>query len=171
MELLNQNTPYYLLAIIAVALWSIPWKALALWKSARRNHVGWFIFFLLINTAGILEILYLIILRKKGQESPAKQTVAGANRLFHSESNGESSPLPYERPQIDTDEYTNEEKEAEHQEILADLKQRSGGRYDRDAFNLRKLRMQKRLEEGVPDGQGNLSEQQPSAGGKIDSPL
>lgn len=171
MELINQNTPYYLLAIIAVALWSIPWKALALWKSARRNHVGWFIFFLLINTAGILEIIYLIILRKKGQESTVKQELPGASKLFHQHSRSDNMNLPYERPQIDTDEYTSEEKEAEHQEILADLKQEGGLSYDRNAFNLRKLRMQKRLEEGTPDDQKNLSEQQQSAGGKINSPL
>ncbi|MBU2025873.1 MAG: DUF5652 family protein [Patescibacteria group bacterium] len=45
--------------LIILTLWTIPWKAMALWKSARSGQIGWFMFFVLINTAGIMEILYL----------------------------------------------------------------------------------------------------------------
>lgn len=48
-----------LVILIAIVIWSIPWKGFALWKSARRGESIWFIVLLLINTAGILEILYL----------------------------------------------------------------------------------------------------------------
>jgi methionyl-tRNA synthetase len=48
-----------LIILIAIIVWSIPWKGFALWKSARRGENIWFIILLLINTAGILEILYL----------------------------------------------------------------------------------------------------------------
>ena len=50
-------------------LWSIVWKGLALWKAARRGEKVWFVVFLIVNTAGILEIIYLIIKRK--QNPPA----------------------------------------------------------------------------------------------------
>ena len=40
-------------------LWSVVWKGLALWHSARRAEKWWFVAFLLLNTAGILEIVYL----------------------------------------------------------------------------------------------------------------
>jgi len=30
-------------------IWSIFWKGLALWRSARMNHKGWFIALLVIN--------------------------------------------------------------------------------------------------------------------------
>jgi hypothetical protein len=46
--------------LLAVA-WSLVWKALALWKSARKNSPIWFIMLLLINTLGILEILYIFL--------------------------------------------------------------------------------------------------------------
>jgi hypothetical protein len=49
-------------------IWSISWKGLALWKSARQESKVWFIVFLIVNTLGILEILYLYIFSKK----PAK---------------------------------------------------------------------------------------------------
>lgn len=46
-------------------IWSILWKGLALWRSARMNHKGWFIALLIINTVGIFEIVYLIVTRKR----------------------------------------------------------------------------------------------------------
>ena len=45
-------------------LWSLCWKGLALWKSARNDERYWFLALLLINTAGILEMLYLFVFAK-----------------------------------------------------------------------------------------------------------
>lgn len=50
--------------IAVVALWSAVWTGLALWHAARREQKGWFILFLLVHTAGILEIIYLIFVVK-----------------------------------------------------------------------------------------------------------
>ena len=59
----NQNSrDLFAIIVTAVVLWSIPWKALALWKSARQGHKWWFIAFMLVNTVGLLEIFYLLIL-------------------------------------------------------------------------------------------------------------
>jgi hypothetical protein len=49
---------------IILMIWSLVWKGLALWRSAKRDHTAWFIIFLLIHTAGILEIIYLLITRE-----------------------------------------------------------------------------------------------------------
>ncbi len=46
-------------------IWSIFWKGLALWRSARMNHKGWFIALLVINTVGIFEIVYIIVTRDR----------------------------------------------------------------------------------------------------------
>ena len=53
-----------LFIIIPLAVWSLFWKALALWHSARRGNAVWFVVLLLVNTLGILEIIYLIIAGK-----------------------------------------------------------------------------------------------------------
>jgi len=45
--------------------WSLVWKGLALWKSARLGKNVWFVVLLLVNTFGILEILYLYVFSKK----------------------------------------------------------------------------------------------------------
>ncbi|MBU6231885.1 MAG: hypothetical protein KGI45_00825 [Patescibacteria group bacterium] len=40
-------------------------KGYALWYSARRGEKWWFIIFLIVNTLGILELIYLIFVVKK----------------------------------------------------------------------------------------------------------
>lgn len=51
------------------ALWSLVWKGLALWHAARRGEKGWFVALLVINTVGILEIVYLFAIAKINQTS------------------------------------------------------------------------------------------------------
>lgn len=55
----------YAWVLVLVALWTIPWKGVALWKSAKNNSIPWFIVLLLVNTLGILEILYIFVFGKK----------------------------------------------------------------------------------------------------------
>ncbi len=56
----------FLSAILGlVIVWSLVWKGLALWRAAREGEKVWFIVLLLVNTAGILEILYLFVFSKK----------------------------------------------------------------------------------------------------------
>lgn len=48
------------LIILGILVWSMFWKAMALWRATKANQRYWFIGMLLINTLGILEIIYLI---------------------------------------------------------------------------------------------------------------
>lgn len=50
--------------IIVAILWAIVWKGLALWHSARRGQYWWFGIMLVVNTFGILEIIYLFFVAK-----------------------------------------------------------------------------------------------------------
>ena len=50
--------------LVVILIWSSVWKFLALWKSARKGSVVWFIIFALVNTVGILEILYIFVFSK-----------------------------------------------------------------------------------------------------------
>lgn len=45
--------------IILIAAWTLFWKGAALWQAARRKNGGWFILLLVINSLGILELIYL----------------------------------------------------------------------------------------------------------------
>lgn len=51
-----------------IIIWSGIWKAIALWKSARRNDLVWFIILIIFNTLGILEIVYIFIIAKDKKE-------------------------------------------------------------------------------------------------------
>ncbi len=46
---------------VVIAIWSLIWKLLALWKSARKGSIVWFIVLALFNTVGILPILYYFV--------------------------------------------------------------------------------------------------------------
>lgn len=51
--------------ILVVVLWTIVLKGYSLWYAARGSQKWWFIALLVINTLGILEIIYLIWFRPK----------------------------------------------------------------------------------------------------------
>lgn len=46
-------------------VWSIAWKGAALWHAARNTQTAWYVALLVINTVGILEIIYLAFFRPK----------------------------------------------------------------------------------------------------------
>lgn len=53
------------IAIIVVAsVWSLVWKAVALYKAGKLGHKGWFTALFFINTLGILEIFYVAYFSK-----------------------------------------------------------------------------------------------------------
>lgn len=54
--------PMYLYILL---IWSLIWKGLALWRTAKSDQRNWFIAILVLNTMGILEIAYLFYFAKK----------------------------------------------------------------------------------------------------------
>ena len=50
--------------VVLLLVWSMVWKALALWHSAKRGQKVWFVILFLVNTAGLLEIIYLFTVAK-----------------------------------------------------------------------------------------------------------
>ena len=47
--------------LLALAVWEAAWKGVALWKAARSQQQYWFVALLVINSAGILPIIYLLL--------------------------------------------------------------------------------------------------------------
>ncbi len=50
---------------VCLMIWSAIWKGIALWKSGRNNQLAWFVVMFIVNTVGILEIIYLLFFQKK----------------------------------------------------------------------------------------------------------
>jgi len=49
---------------IPFLVWTIFWKGLALWKSAGKKQLIWFVLLLMLNTSGLLEILYVFFFNR-----------------------------------------------------------------------------------------------------------
>jgi len=50
--------------LIVIMIWSSVWKLFALWTAGRKNSIVWFVVLALVNTMGILEILYIFVFSK-----------------------------------------------------------------------------------------------------------
>lgn len=75
LELLGLGAELALLSpfILGLVLWEAIWKGFALWRAGRRNQPAWFFLLFVLNTAGILPIVYLIISRDKTQKVASKK--------------------------------------------------------------------------------------------------
>jgi methionyl-tRNA synthetase len=70
--------------LVLAAVWTIPWKGVALWRAARNRSIAWFVVLLVINTLGILEIVYIFIISKKTEtdiDAEEKSEALQANDL------------------------------------------------------------------------------------------
>ncbi len=75
-----QADTYNIFGIILFLLllaWSFIWKGMALWRAARSEHKKWFIVLLIVNTFGILELLYLFVFSKRIKNSDTEENTTG----------------------------------------------------------------------------------------------
>ena len=61
-------TPGEKILLALVVIWSLIWKGVALWKAARNSDTAWYIILLIVNTVGILEIIYIVWLYFKDKK-------------------------------------------------------------------------------------------------------
>jgi len=62
-----------MVVLTLVSIWTFVWKGFALWKSAKKNHIVWFVALLIFNTLGILEILYIFVFSKMNFKRKGKK--------------------------------------------------------------------------------------------------
>ena len=66
---INQTLPtWVMILIIVLVIIEVILKGVALYRAGENQSKGWFIFMFLINSAGILPIIYLL-----SHKNPAKQ--------------------------------------------------------------------------------------------------
>ena len=46
-------------------VWAMVWKGIALWRAGRNDHLAWFIVLFIVNTLGILPIIYIFAFSRK----------------------------------------------------------------------------------------------------------
>ncbi|MBX4200831.1 DUF5652 family protein [Candidatus Parcubacteria bacterium] len=67
------DNPSYSALFIALIIWNLIWKGFALWKAARSRQRNWFIAILILNTFGILEIIYIFYFGTREGEKNMKE--------------------------------------------------------------------------------------------------
>lgn len=83
----------FLVVLITLALWDLVWKAFGLWKAARNGQIKWFIAILIVNSVGILPIIYLQFFQKspKSREGEKSDTAQMAEEEKGAENNSFST--------------------------------------------------------------------------------
>lgn len=64
-QLFGQFSVWFIVIIVLLSIWSLAWKGYAMWESARLGHKWWFVIILLVNTIGILEIIYIFAVARR----------------------------------------------------------------------------------------------------------
>jgi len=59
--------------MLPLLVWLVVWKGLALWYAARRGQKVWYVILLIVNTLGILEIIYIFAVAKRSDVLTPKQ--------------------------------------------------------------------------------------------------
>ena len=59
-----------LLIMPLVVVWSMVWKGIALWRAGRNDNLVWFIVLFIVNTLGILEIIYIFAFSRRKEVVP-----------------------------------------------------------------------------------------------------
>lgn len=67
------NIAVFNVLLIVLVVWSLIWKGFALWRAASRGDKVWFIVLMILNTVGLLEILYLYVFSKREAKTPTEE--------------------------------------------------------------------------------------------------
>ena len=78
MEVLDWGFPaltgIMLLVVLLAVVWSGVWKGIALWRAGRNAHLVWFIVLFIVNTLGILEIIYIFAFSRRKEAASSVET-------------------------------------------------------------------------------------------------
>ncbi len=61
----QSQSPLFTFLYFVIIAWSFFWKGLALWHCAQNRQKYWFVALLVLNTLGIVEVVYLFYFAKK----------------------------------------------------------------------------------------------------------
>lgn len=65
-------TPFMIVIFVIIGSIEIVLKLFACWKAAKKNQKVWYVILFLINTAGILPLVYLL-LNRENKYKPKKR--------------------------------------------------------------------------------------------------
>ncbi len=66
-------SPLFIGLFLLFIAWSLAWKGSALWKASKNGQKKWFMVMLVLNTFGILEIVYIFYFQKDKNAPPSEK--------------------------------------------------------------------------------------------------
>jgi len=67
--------------VVILGIWEAVWKAIALWRAGRNNHLAWFVCIFIFNTIGILPIIYIFGFSKKKVSASKVETKSSSGGI------------------------------------------------------------------------------------------
>lgn len=67
-DLINAHPVLFVL----LAAWAIVWRGIAMWKAAQNKSMPWFVALLIINSFGILDIIYVFYFSNRKRKQVTK---------------------------------------------------------------------------------------------------
>lgn len=78
---LYQQPESFLVILVLLSVWELVWKGFGLWHAAENKQKGWFIAMLLLNTLGLLQMVYLVWFKpKRRRETPLKSATKSVRK-------------------------------------------------------------------------------------------
>lgn len=68
--------------LVLILIWTLIWKLIGMWRSAKNNHLIWFIVIAFFNTIGILPILYIYIFSELKQKDFKKNNIKSKKKKY-----------------------------------------------------------------------------------------
>ncbi len=76
-----QRPAAFLVVLTLLSVWALVWQGFGLWYAAENKQKGWFIALLLLNTVGLLPIIYLVWFKpKRKRETPLKSATKSVRK-------------------------------------------------------------------------------------------
>jgi methionyl-tRNA synthetase len=79
-QLLASGTEMMWIWLLPVIIWDAVWKGIGLWKSGYNRQLGWFIAIFIVNSMGILPIIYLAFFQRGQRRNQARTSVRKPKR-------------------------------------------------------------------------------------------
>lgn len=60
-------SPFWGPLLVAIAIWTVVWKGIALYTAGKNQQKNWFVALLLLNDLGMLSMIYLKWFQKRSR--------------------------------------------------------------------------------------------------------
>jgi hypothetical protein len=73
------DSPGWIIAVVVIlGIWEAIWKGVALWRAGVDRNLLWFVLMFVLNTLGILEIIYIFGISRPRRAAAVRSDQSGS---------------------------------------------------------------------------------------------